>query len=107
MSTKEIEVQVMGKIYNFSIPEDFDSKHFMEIIDYVESKFKRVKSEADDLDVFKLGLLTSINIAEEYYSMKVEYDKLRGALERIDRMVSPAPETGKPELEPIAINFSP
>lgn len=92
MITKEIEVQVLGKHFNFSIPDNIKTEDFLEIIDYVENKFKRIKNEAGDLDSFKLGLLASINISEEYFSIKKEYEKLRVVLSRIDHMVSPLEE---------------
>lgn len=92
MITKEIEVQVLGKHFNFSIPDSIKTEDFLEIIDYVENKFKRIKNETGDLDSFKLGLLASINICEEYFVVKKEYEKLRVVLSRIDHMVSPLEE---------------
>ncbi len=89
MTAKEIEVQVLGKHFNFSIPENIRTEDFLEIIDYVENKFKRIKSEAVDLDSFKLGLLASINITEEFFTLKKEYEKLRVVLNRIDQIVPP------------------
>ena len=92
MITKEIEVQVLGKHFNFSIPDNIKTEDFLEIIDFVENKFKRIKNEVGDLDSFKLGLLASINICEEYFTVKKEYEKLRVVLSRIDHMVSPLEE---------------
>jgi cell division protein ZapA (FtsZ GTPase activity inhibitor) len=103
MITKEIEVQVLGKHFNFSIPDSIKTEDFLEIIDYVENKFKRIKNEAGDLDSFKLGLLASINICEEYFNVKKEYEKLRVVLSRIDHMVSPLEEE---EGEQLPIIFS-
>ena len=103
MTAKEIEVQVLGKHFNFSIPENIRTEDFLEIIDYVENKFKRIKSEAVDLDSFKLGLLASINIAEEFFALKKEYEKLRVVLSRIDQMVSPVDFE---EKDPLPIIFS-
>lgn len=101
MTTKEIEVQILGKNFNFNIPGNIKTEDFMEIIDYVENKYKKIKSETTDLDSFKLGLLISINIAEEFFSLKKEHERLRVVLNRIDKMLSPVEEG-----EQIAISFS-
>lgn len=61
----------------------------MDIIDFVENRFRRIKSEAADLDSFKLGLLVAINITEEFNSMRKENESLREVLQRIDRVVTP------------------
>jgi cell division protein ZapA (FtsZ GTPase activity inhibitor) len=107
MRTKEIEVQVLGKHFIFNIPKTIKTEAFLEIIDYVENKFKNIKNETQDLDSFKLGLLASINITEEFFSIKKEYQKLRDALDRIDKLVSPVVvDTDNGEGEPLPIRFS-
>lgn len=89
MMTRELEVQILGNNFNFNIPDSIGADDFLEIVDYVEAKLKKIRSEIQDLDSFKLGLLASINIAEEFFSLKREYEKFRTALDRIDNMVSP------------------
>ena len=107
MKTKEIEVQVLGKHFNFNIPETIKTRDFLDIVDYVENKFKNIRNEIHDLDSFKLGLLASINITEEFFSIKKEYEKLRDALDRIDKLVSPVVvDTDNDEGEPLPIRFS-
>ena len=88
MSTKEIEVQILGKDFIFNIPKSIRSEEFLEIVNFVESKLKKIKGETADLDSFRLGLLTSINIAEEYFSLKKENEKLKTFLDKIDKMIS-------------------
>ena len=89
MTTKQIEVQVLGKQFNFNIPDNIKTEDFLEIIDFVEHRYSRIKKEAGEMDIFRLGLLTSINITEEFFSMKKENDRLRAVLNKIDRMIPP------------------
>lgn len=89
---KTIEVQVLGRHFVFNIPEDFKPEEFLEIIQFVENKIKKIKTDAIDLDSFKLGLLTSINIAEELFSLKKENESLKVILNRIDQIISPLEE---------------
>ncbi len=101
MMTKEIEVQILGKHLGFVIPDDIKGEDFLEIVRFVEKKINRIKSETEDLDSFKLGLLTAINIAEEYFHLKKENEKLRVILNKIDRMLSP-----QGEGDQVSISFS-
>jgi cell division protein ZapA (FtsZ GTPase activity inhibitor) len=87
--TKEIEVQILGKNFNFNVPENINSENFLEIVDFVENKYIKIKSEVGDLDSFKLGLLVAINIVEEFFSIKKENEKLRSVFSNIDQMISP------------------
>ena len=89
MKTKEIEVQILGKHFNFNVPENIKTEDFLEIIDFVEKKFRQIRRESGDLDSFKYGLLAAINIAEEYFSLKKENQQLKDMLTRIDQLLPP------------------
>ena len=101
MKTKEVEVKILGKSFTFNIPNNIKSEEFLEIIYFVENKMNKVKSNATDLDSFKLGLRVSINIAEEYFSLLKENEKLRVVLNRITKMISPDEEGNQ-----VPISFS-
>ena len=101
MKTKEIEVQILGKNFNFNLPDNIKTEDFLEIIEYVENKFKKIKKDTYDLDSFKLGLLVAVNITEEFYSLRRENQKLRVVLDNIDKMISPIEEDDQ-----VSISFS-
>jgi cell division protein ZapA (FtsZ GTPase activity inhibitor) len=103
MKTKEIHVQILGNNFNFIVPESIRSEDFLEIVDFVENKFSKVKREAGDLDSFKLGLLVSINIAEEFFRLKKENEKLSDVLANIDRIISPVDQDSDKQA---SISFS-
>jgi len=98
MIMKEIEVQVLGKNFNFNIPGNIRSEDFLEIVRFVEKKLHKIRKEAEDLDSFRLGLLTAVNIADEYFSLKKENERLRIMLNKIDKMVSPYEEADQPSI---------
>lgn len=89
MTTQQIEVQIMGKNFNFNVPENIKPEYFLEIIDYVESKFAKIRKESGDLDSFRLGLLAAVNITEEFFHLKKENEKFRAVLDKIDNMIPP------------------
>lgn len=99
---KEVEVQILGKSFSFNIPDNIKTEDFLEIIDFVEDKYRCVKRQSDDLDSFKMGLLTSINIAEEFFTLKREYQQVRQVLERIDTVVPSVSKDG----DRVSIRFS-
>ena len=89
MTTQQIEVQILGKNFNFNVPENIKKESFLEIIDFIEAKFSKIRQESGDLDSFRLGLLAAINITEEFFYLKKENEKFRAVLNKIDNMIPP------------------
>ncbi len=66
---KEIEVSILGKTLKFRLADNIREEDFYEIVNYVENKVNKIKNEINNLDFFKIGLLTSINITEELLNL--------------------------------------
>jgi len=90
---KEIEVLILGKRFTFQLAGDISPDEFLQIVDYVENKIKKIKNRVHELDSFRLGLLTSINIAEEFFALKKENAKLRDILVGIDAKLAAAADS--------------
>ncbi len=84
---REMTLEVLGKRVTFHLADEVNPEEFVEIVEYVERKLQKIKDRMGDLDSYKIGLLTSINIAEEFFSLKRENDKLRAVLKTIDGML--------------------
>jgi cell division protein ZapA (FtsZ GTPase activity inhibitor) len=92
---KEIEVQINGKRIVFQLADDVSPEEFTRVVEYVENKINKIKSRMIELDPQKLGLLTSINIAQDLFFLKKENEKLAQILGRIDALLAPEKEDGK------------
>jgi len=95
MMGKEVEVRITGKRFVFQLADDVQPEEFLQVVEYVENKINKIKSRMNELDAQKLGLLTSINIAQDLFSLKKENEKLAQILGRIDTLLSPDSEDGK------------
>ncbi|HOW45121.1 MAG TPA: cell division protein ZapA [Candidatus Aminicenantes bacterium] len=95
MMGKEVEVTITGKRFVFQLADDVPPEEFLQVVEYVENKINKIKSRMNELDAQKLGLLTSINIAQDLFSLKKENEKLAQILGRIDTLLSPESEDGK------------
>ncbi len=105
--SKTIEVQLLGKSFNFNLPEDLKPEEFLEIINYVQNKLHLIRSGTVDLDFYKLALLTSVNIAEELFTLKKEYRNIHSILDKIDSAVTPViTDSSEADDEKFPINFS-
>ncbi len=89
MKAKEIDVSILGKSFSFMISGNINTDDFLEIVNYVEEKYRKIKDSTDEHDPFRLGLLTSINITEEFFHLKKENEKLNSILSKIDSIVTP------------------
>lgn len=92
---KEVEVTITGKRFVFQLADDVKPEEFLQVVEYVENKINKIKNRMNELDAQKLGLLTSINIAQDLFSLKKENEKLAQILGRIDSLLSPESEDGK------------
>ena len=92
---QEVEVTITGKRFVFQLADDVQPEEFLQVVEYVENKINKIKSRMNELDAQKLGLLTSINIAQDLFSLKKENEKLAQILGRIDTLLSPESEDGK------------
>jgi len=92
---KEVEVQITGKRFVFRLADDVRPEEFLQVVEYVENKINKIKNRMNELDAQKLGLLTSINIAQDLFSLKKENEKLAQILGRIDTLLAPESEDGK------------
>lgn len=88
MKAKEIDVTLLGKSFSFMISGNINTDDFLEIVNYVEEKYKKIKDNTDEHDPFRLGLLTSINITEEFFHLKKENEKFNSILSKIDSIVT-------------------
>lgn len=93
--SREIEVLITGKKFVFQLADDVQPEEFLQVVEYVENKINKIKSRMNELDSQKLGLLTSINIAQDLFSLKKENEKLAQILGRIDTLLSPKSEDGE------------
>jgi len=89
MKAKEIDVTILGKSFSFMISGKINTDDFLEIVNHVEEKYRKIKNSTDEHDPFRLGLLTSINITEEFFHLKKENEKLNTILSKIDSIVTP------------------
>ena len=87
--SKEIEVQITGRKFVFQLTDDVVVEEFMQVVEYVENKINKIKSRMNELDSQKLGLLTSINIAQDLFFLKKENEKLVQILGKIDTLLTP------------------
>ncbi len=92
---QEVEVTITGKRFVFQLADDVQLQEFLQVVEYVENKINKIKSRMNELDAQKVGLLTSINIAQDLFSLKKENEKLAQILGRIDTLLSPESEDGK------------
>ena len=82
--SRNLEVRLLDKSFVFEIPDEINRDEFIEIINYLEDKLKKIKSQSTGLDSFKITLLAAINITEELFSLKQENQKMVDLLKKID-----------------------
>jgi len=71
---KSIKVEIYGQYYQ--IKGDMEEQYIEELASYVDKKMRLIANQAPTIDSLKLAILTSLNIADELYRLKENYEKM-------------------------------
>ena len=69
-----VNIQFNGKDYLLSC-DNGQEEHLIELAEYLNKKFKELKSELGNIGESKLLLISSIKIIDEYYEIKKSINK--------------------------------
>ena len=69
-----VNINFNGKDYLLSC-DNGQEEHLIELAEYLNKKFKELKSELGNIGESKLLLISSIKIVDEYYEIKKSIDK--------------------------------
>lgn len=72
---KSLSVIIFGQEYKI-IGNKEDYNHFRMVAGHVDDKMNHISEKYPRLDFSKVAVLSAINITDEYYKLKKEYDEL-------------------------------
>jgi cell division protein ZapA len=75
----KVKVEIYGHQYTLKgdVPEDY----IIEVARLVDEKMKALAAKNPSLDMTKTAVLTAVNLADEYFKLKQEYDDLLKLIE--------------------------
>lgn len=74
-----LTVEIYGQLYRL-VGKDSD-QHMKKVARHVDDTMKEFAQGNPRLDTTKLAVLSAVNIADEYFKLKAEYDELLRLLE--------------------------
>ena len=69
-----VTVEIFGKTY--TIRGDASAEWIHEVAAYVDQKMRVIADKHLYLDTTKIAVLTALNLADEYFRLKEEYEEL-------------------------------
>ncbi len=79
-----IDVEIFGQSYK--IRGDADEKHILKLAEYVDEKMREIVEATSTVDTMKVAILASLNIADEYFQIKKELDRIEDeARKRVEK----------------------
>jgi cell division protein ZapA len=89
-----IEVEIGKQVYR--IQGGGSKRYLSELASYVDKKMEEIAETTQAVDSIKLAVLAALNIADEYFRMKKDYQRLyKNAVVRLERMESLLSEVEK------------
>jgi len=74
-----VQIKIMGK--EFTVKSDNNEGYVKEIADYVSRKMEEVLKDTQTVATVNVAFLTALNIADEYFKIKEQHQKLIGDVE--------------------------
>jgi len=74
-----VSVDIYGKTY--TIRGDAPAEWITQVAGYVDQKMRDISGKHLYLDTTKIAVLAALNVADEYFRLKKEYDELLQLLE--------------------------
>lgn len=75
MDTNKVNVKIYGQDYVLSGDKSRD--HIMKVADYVNTKMYEITSEAQGIALSSLGVLTAVNVSDDYFDALEEANNLK------------------------------
>lgn len=70
----------------FNLASEGSAEHIHELADYVNAKIDEIQRVYPSLSTTNCALLASLNIAEELFEVKADYDALDGRISQLREM---------------------
>ncbi|AMA72020.1 MULTISPECIES: cell division protein ZapA [Aneurinibacillus] len=77
---ERVVVEIYGQYY--TMKGDSSSSHMRMIAGYVDDKMRKISEANPRLDTNKLAVLAALNMADEYFRLRMEYEELIKLLEK-------------------------
>lgn len=72
---ESIDVEIFGQTYK--VKGDANRKHIEDLADFVDKKMREIVESTSTVDTLKVAILASLNIADDYFRLKKEFDVLQ------------------------------
>ncbi|CEH27633.1 hypothetical protein AM501_16585 [Aneurinibacillus migulanus] len=91
---ERVVVEIYGQYY--TMKGDSSSSHMRMIAGYVDDKMRQIAAANPRLDTNKLAVLAALNMADEYFRLRMEYEEL---IKLLEETAQEAEEAEEEELE--------
>ena len=82
MDKKTVKIQIGG--IDYSLKSSEEPEYVGQIAKYVDEKIERLAANTNVKSQTKIAVLVALNIADEFFQLKKQYEKLARQLESID-----------------------
>lgn len=83
---ESVQVEIFGQTY--SIKGVADRAHIRALASFVDGRMKDVQKGTGTADIYRMAILTALNIADELFRLRTQHDALQQSAEKtVDRIL--------------------
>ena len=80
MNDNLTQVDIYGQQY--TLRGEGDPQYIKSLAKYIDTKMKEVSEGTPTVDSLRVAVLAAINIADEYFQLKLEWEKIQDTISR-------------------------
>jgi len=83
---ESIQVEIFGQTYGIKVASN--PAYIQELAKFVDARMKEVQKGTGTSDVYRIAILTALNITDELHRLRSQHDELaRTAASSLDRLI--------------------
>jgi cell division protein ZapA len=83
---ESIQVEIFGQTYSIKVAND--PEYIRELASFVDARMREVQKGTGTPDVYRIAMLTALNITDELHRLRSQHDDLKKtAISSLDRLI--------------------
>jgi cell division protein ZapA (FtsZ GTPase activity inhibitor) len=72
---ESVQVEIFGQTYSIKVANDRD--YIQELAMFVDARMKEIQKSTGTADVYRIAILTALNITDELHRLRYQHDELK------------------------------
>ena len=87
MIDKIVEIEIYDQKYRIKVKGEEDEKYISHLTSYVDQKMREIAVKSKSVDILKIAVLATLNIADEFFISQKKLEKLNEVIGHMEHEI--------------------